>query len=624
MQTTPAMLGRRYSPLIILGAIQLILVVLAPSVPGQSGGNSTLTAGVYGNGSSGVGPGAAANGGASGPTGVNGLGGSGSAGGAGGGSGVGGLGGSGGPGGAGSGGGASPNGTAGISGPVGAYTTTGAYTPSAGGDRSDCTAAGFQAGPTFYMPPCVPVWHGGNNGGVTMPGVTASTVHYMFVNAQANAEVNAILETDDLAASQTQLCTALGAFNVEINKRWQFYGRKLIPMDGPGNNKGSTQQSGCHNPYFQSQCSLTPPDPPCARAEADEIAAMKPAFVIAPGVDDSFYDELAKDHIIVFGGETEPDSYHQNDAPYYYDIFMNGTRDMQLTAEYYCSQLDGKPVEYAGPSVVHPAGSLKPPARKLAIVYPETSGDPVYTESADYFIKLVEGGMCGSSSDGVKGYPYQSDIDTAEEQSTTIVGELKASGVTTVVFFGDPIAPVFLSDTAATQDYYPELVMTGIGLVDYDVLAQLYSQGVWRYAFGLSTLADNVPFADSDAVKAWDDAGYTGTPDNTENLTWSYFSVMATAFEDAGPDVNPLTLRAGLFNNPPEGGDPLHTLQEFGRPNDYTSLRDARIVWWCPTQDSPINGRPGTYVPVYGGKRFQVGQIPTTPIPVFPNGFCAS
>jgi hypothetical protein len=607
------MIGRRYSPLIVLAAVQLVLVLVAPSIPG-GGSASTLVAGSGGVGGSG---GAAAGSISSG--GVGGAGGGGGGGTASGGGAGAGFDGSGGAGGSGTVAGG-VNGTGGAAGQSGSVGATG---PGAsGGDRSDCTPSGRQIGPTFYMPVCVPVWHGGNNGGATMTGVYADHINYLYDNAQANAEVDAILEADGLAASQLQLCQALGAFNVEINKRWQFYGRKLVPLDGPGNNKGSTQQSGCSTPYFQSQCSITPPDPPCFRAEADEIAAMKPAIVIAPALDPSFYNEMAKDHIIVFGGQTEPDSYHQDDAPYYYDIFMNGTRDMQLTAEYYCNQLYGKPVQYAGSDVEHPDGIGSPPQRKLAIVYPETNGDPTYTISADYFIKLVSGGMCGSSSNGVKGFPYASDITTAEQQSTTIVAGLKASGVTTVVFFGDPIAPVFLSTTMAAQDYHPEILMTGIGLVDYDVLAQLYNSSVWQHAFGISTLADNIPFSDSDAVKAWQDAGNSGEPDTTENLNWSYFSAVATAFQLAGPDVTPESIQQGLFTALPLGGDPLHTLQEFGRPDDYTSLRDARIVYYCANVRSPINNAPGSYVAVNGGQRYQVGQIPTTPLAVFPHGAC--
>lgn len=610
VQTTPAQIGRRYSPLIVLGAIQLLLVLVAPSLPGRNGSTSNLAAGGYGAGSA---AGGSADNGAAGAGGTD-------AGGAGGVNGAGG--------GAAGGAGGATGGAGDVAGGAGG-ATGGAVLP-AGADRSHCTADGRQIGPTFYMPPCAAVWHGGDNGGDTMTGVHKDRIDFVFYRAQGNAAVNAILNKENLAATDDQFCAAIGAFTTEINKRWEFYGRKAVSLDGPGSNKGSSLGSNCHYPYFQGQCSLTPPDPPCERAEADVIASMHPAYVIAPVADPALYNQLAKDGIVVSGGETEPDSYHQNSAPYYYDVFMNGTRDITMTAEYYCKQLAGKPVQFAGPDVMHPNPTVStPPKRKLAIVYPQTKGDPTYTLSANLFIKLVTGGMCGSPADGVKGYPYESDITQAEQQSTTTISGLKSSGVTTVVFFGDPIAPVFLSNTADQQQYHPEILMTGIGLVDYDVLAQLYNPNVWRYAFGISTLADNIPFPQSDAVKAYNDAGSPGLPDATENLNWAYFTAMATALQGAGPKITPRSMRDALFNGPSYGGDHIHPLAEFGHPDagapngDYTSLRDARIVWWCPTQPSPINGQNGTYVSVAGGQRYVIGKIPGGNPNVFPSGPCA-
>ncbi|MHB8463872.1 MAG: type 1 periplasmic-binding domain-containing protein [Acidimicrobiales bacterium] len=615
MQTTPAMIGRRYSPLLALGLIQILLVVVAPSVPG-GGGTSNLASGPSAGGLSANGAGNTSGSGTqagsqvtSGSGGTQGGGGS--------------TGGGGGGGTSGGGGGGASTGAGGTSGGGGAGGGGGGSGGGGGtGDRSHCDAAGLQWGPTFYKPPCAS-WQGGDNGGATMTGVSSTTIKYVFYRAQANPAVNAILGQEGLAATDDQACQAYQAFHAEVNKRWEFYGRKLVSLDGPGNNAGSAVGS-CKFPFFQGQCSLTPPDPPCERAEADVIAAMKPAYVMAPVADPAFYNQLSKDHIVVSGGENQPDSYHQDDAPYYYDAFMSGTRAMTMLAEFYCKELVGKPPVFAGADVLHPNGVGTVAKRKLAIIYPQTNGDPTQTLSANLFIKLVTGGMCGSPSDGVKGYPYASDITQAETQSTTTVSGLKAANVTTPVFFGDPIAPVFLTNTADQQNYHPEWLQSGTGLVDYDVLAQLYNKNEWLHAFGPSTLADNIPFDQSDAVKAWHDVGRTGLPDKTENLAWTYFFGMGNALQVAGPALTPLSIRDGLFNTPPLGGDHLHALQEYGRPNDYTGLRDARIVWYCPTATSPINNQAGSYVSINGGQRYQVGQIPSGNPTVFPHGLCGA
>ncbi|HEX5268427.1 MAG TPA: hypothetical protein VFW24_16785 [Acidimicrobiales bacterium] len=615
---TPAALGRRYAPLIVLAAVQIMLVTIAPSGPATSAspyGNGFAAPGASGGTGSGSGAGAGgslAGGSAAGASDSSSFsGGSLGAGGGGTDTGTGGLG-------AGT--------TGGTGGGAGGAGATGG-TP---GQLFNCGPDGKTVGPTFYMPACTRVVPQAQNGGSTMPGVTRTNISFVYDVAQANAQVNAILATEGLAASAEQTCEDAREFTKEVNKRWDLYGRQFVSLNGPGNHSGpgSVKANGggtCTFPFFQSQCSLTPPDPPCERAEADLIASMHPAIVIAPTADPSFYNQLAKDQIVVWGGETEPDSYHTQVAPFYWDSFESGTLTAQMDAEYWCKKLNGKRVQYAGngPGDVMGFGGIgkPPPLRKIAVTYPATNGDPTYKNSVDLFLSLINGKMCQPAGGQAVGIAYQSDINTAEQQSTTIVAELKQGHYTDVMQFGDPIAPVFLTNTADSQGYHPEIMLSGMGLIDYDVLGQLYNQNVWRFAFGPSSLYDNVPFPQSDAAKAWEDAGNPGPPsDQTANLAWAYFNAMATSFQLAGPNANPGTIRNGLWNAPGEGGDQHHPLISF--KGVYTGIQDMREVWWCGTQNSPINNHPGVYVSVNDPTwRHRLGQWPTD-LKVFPNGPC--
>ena len=179
---------------------------------------------------------------------------------------------------------------------------------------------------------------------------------------------------------------------------------------------------------------------------------------------------------------------------------MDGTRAASMVAEYYCKRLYGKPVQWAGPSVTNPdrLASTPPPLRKLAVLYPATDGDPTYKLSVDLLIDSVSGGVCGSPSDGVRGYPYQSDINTATQQALTTAAAIKNDGATTVVCFCDPIAPAFFTAALDAQLYEPEHLIAGIGLIDYDLLGRLYTPGQWQHAFGLSELALSEPFDESE------------------------------------------------------------------------------------------------------------------------------
>ena len=617
---TPMALGRRYAPLMVLAAVQLVLVAVAPSGPatssnpyangsfasggaGATAGGGGAAAGASTNGATAAGGGAVGNTGATGGA----VGSSGAASGGGGATG----------GGTGGGGGGGTNATASAGG--------------APGQLFHCGPDGRTVGPTYYMPPCTRVVAQGQNGGTTMPGVNSSTINYIFYVAQGNAQVNDILMTEGLAASTEQTCEGIREFTKEINKRWNLYGRQFVGLNGPGNHSGpaSVQANGggsCTYPFFQGQCSLTPPDPPCERAEADLISSMHPAIVLAPTADPAFYNELGKNGVVVWGGETEPDSYHTQVAPFYWDVFESGTLTAQMDAEYWCKKLNGKRVEWAGagPGDVKTYGGIAQPApvRKLAILYPATNGDPTYKYSVDLELSLINGKECNPAGGQNIEIAYQSDINTAEQQSNTTIAELKQNKVTDVESFGDPIAPVFFSNTADTQNYHPEVFMSGMGLIDYDVLGQLYNHNVWKYAFGPSSLFDNVPFAQSDGSLAWQDAGNSGPPaDQTINLNWAYFSAMGSVFQMAGPNVNPGTMRDGLWGLAPRGGDQHHTLLYF--KGNYTGIDDMREVWWCSTQNSVINNHPGAYVSVDDPNwRHQLGQWPTT-LKVFPNGPCA-
>ncbi|HZQ83725.1 MAG TPA: hypothetical protein VFA83_02750, partial [Acidimicrobiales bacterium] len=171
MADTPSSLGRRYLPFIAIAAVQVLLVAVAPSkgpqavragdVASGAVNGSTLSNDAAAAGDSGVasGSGSSSVGGSSTGTGGSSSGGSLSA--------TGGTG-----------------GTGGSSGSV---------------DRSHCDKNGRQIGPPKYtMPPCVPVWHGGDNGGATMTGVDATHINYVWYKAKGDAQVNAILATQGL------------------------------------------------------------------------------------------------------------------------------------------------------------------------------------------------------------------------------------------------------------------------------------------------------------------------------------------------------------------------------------------------------------------------------------------
>ena len=68
-----------------------------------------------------------------------------------------------------------------------------------------------------------------------------------------------------------------------------------------------------------------------------------------------------------------------------------------------------------------------------------------------------------------------------------------------------------------------------------------------------------------------------------------------------------------------EPGVPGHQVQA---PNDFTGIDDAREVYWCQGATSSIDGKPGSYVAVDGGHRYNLGQWPGGDPKVFPDAAC--
>ncbi len=93
----------------------------------------------------------------------------------------------------------------------------------------------------------------------------------------------------------------------------------------------------------------------------------------------------------------------------------------------------------------------------------------------------------------------------------------------------------------------------------------------------------------------------------------------------AGPDLTPSTMARGIHAMPTLGapayqyGQWTYNLGPTGKPGGgvHTAADDARFVYWDGTKTSPLNGVTGTFVAVLGGKRYTLGQWPTTLPPLF-------
>jgi hypothetical protein len=562
---------RRYGPALIVAAALLLVVAVAPSRGVQGGGaqqfapfeaaTPAAAGGVTGTG--GAAPGAPG-------TGSVRAGGSGATGG----------GTDGGSGGAATTGGSSGSGGAGTTAPAGAAT----------GDTGHCVDGKQFALPHFVAaPPCQPRWTGSDNGGATYKGVTSKQITVAYYRVKDNPAVEAALGSTGVRATQQQVSDYLAVEQSFINKRYELWGRKVKLV------------------LFQSQsCQGSPPSDDCFRQDARALIAQYHPFAVVfpqnfsgPG----FQDELAKLGVVNFGGLGLPGSFNTSRRPYRYDYTMDGDTQAVLAGEFYCKQLANRPASFAGDA------TLRTAARKAEILVPDS---PETVEPAQRLQSLIN--SCDHGGGAVI-KTYAQDTSQAASQTTTLASQAKQNGITTLIYFTDPVLPIYLTPQLTAQSYYPENVTVGSNYLDYDTFGQLYDQRQWVNAFGLGDLPQSQPPAQQDASAAWHDGGGQGAPFASADGIQAYFSVLAAGLQQAGPQLDPGTFERGVLTLPAYGGDPLHSLVKFGA-GDYTGVSDVRVTYWDANATSPVNGKQGAYAPLDGGRRFGVGQFPRTALSI--------
>jgi hypothetical protein len=307
---------------------------------------------------------------------------------------------------------------------------------------------------------------------------------------------------------------------------------------------------------------------------------------------------------------------------------MDGTRLVNFDAEYWCKKLNNKPAIHAGSDVTTTRnwgptpGAI--PTRKLGVIFPENPGDDTNKVNIDLFAKLVSGGpgsMCNSPG-GVFEFGYNYDTSQSAQQTTTAINEMIQNHITDVILWTDLLSPATVTNVAAANNYFPEWFVVGQGLIDDNQIGQLYNQSEWKNAFGVSSLWVMGPLAASDAAKAWQDVGNSGTPGPDQSLYILPYFFLGDAFMEAGPSPTPAGIHQGLLGMGTNGGwaklhDPRVAEWGLDQSSPWTFAKDVSEVYWSPSRTAEENGRPGSYCPVAGGRRYHLGEFATGDPDVF-------
>lgn len=461
------------------------------------------------------------------------------------------------------------------------------------GSRCDTTTGKLKI-PYYFAGQCYAPFKG-SNGGATYQGVTAHAIKVVLYLPEPNDPVLSYIE-GSIADTDTnaQTITTVKGYAKFLQTYYETYGRRidLIPFVATG----------------------PATDDVSARADATTIAeTIKPFAVIdGPILTAAFGQEIVANKIFCIDClPSQPNGFYAANSPYVIGLDMNADEAQIQLADYIGAQVAGRPAAFAGNPAMHNQ------TRKFGLVYISTG--QASEIQADHFVQSL-------AKFHVKLAARLAYTSPVTMDSVSLIAKLKAAGVTSVIFSGDPVAPGSLTRAATSQNYFPEWIISGSLLTDTTIFARTYDQKQWAHAFGISFLPARTDPKVSGSIYLYhwffgkNPPASTGAAVTTPLITLLFVGVQGT-----GSDLTPSNFLAALFAapKPPEAlTEPMITYGNHGiwPQTDYLGIDDATEIWWNPKasgSDELNHQGKGLYEYVQGGKRYLPGQWPHVAPDVF-------
>ena len=457
-------------------------------------------------------------------------------------------------------------------------------------------------------PPCIAYWKG-DNGGATATGVTKDSI-YIAVPTPENktAQYNAL-------------------FNF-FNKRFQFYGRKLVPefCSSTGGGSGSSDQNSqlADAALAASGCNGQPKPFASTFYRQNNGAYYMPAMA-------------CRYHTIVVGSYSPYDSKFLNRcAPYQYQYPMEVDEEFANIGEWVCNRLAGRKAEYgAGNDGETPGKPITSLTRKFGILLePFTDDDPVLRRDAltPMLARLHACGVDIPTKDAIIN-PVSGDFDPSTAQNAML--QLKSDNVTSVICMCNFFSFGTLARAADSSAFQPEWITSTFGLNDVNssfVLGAAPNDQL-AHTFGVTFQPRMVSPLQNPYNIALQEGDPSQGPDTTslveaELEIYRALLLLASGIQMAGPHLDVQHFRDGLRNAKfPNPITSIHAGAVDVQPGGYSMTADG-AEWWYSTQDngpfSDSSSHPGTVCYLNRGERYVLGGWPRGPAPFFRPGTCYS
>jgi hypothetical protein len=469
--------------------------------------------------------------------------------------------------------------------------------------------AGHIKWPSWGAPPCTQALVGAN-GGNTWQGVTRDKIKVVYFIACVDPATQAILRAAGAADTEDQVKQQVREWIQLYSSTLNLWGRKVdlvfVKSSAPGSDCGSDT---------------------IAHSDAIKIVKeIKPFATLNSGGSNGgvFVDDLVAHHVLCMCTVELPNSFYTRWAPYVWSTLQSADHTQQLLQEYLLKRLNNRKAQWAGTSDGVPL-SLK--NRVFGLLQYETKAY-AYKAGAERFKREMAAKGINIKVVYFNGYP---ELATNQEQARPDIQIMKQAGVTSIICGCDPFAPIFFTQEATRQNYFPEWIDVGSALTDTTFFGRTYDPTQWAHAFGIGQLVARLPEKLGDNYHLYN---WYFHKDPTARAGYGVIRAPIDLFfrgvHAAGPVLTPKTFQSGMFSQPVVGANKKTVISVgFGTKlypvSAWTAFHDITEIWWNRTQDGPdeIGGSHGVGMWEYvnGGLRYLPGQIPSGSPKMFdPNG----
>src|SRR5207245_1976119 len=129
-----------------------------------------------------------------------------------------------------------------------------------------------------------------------------------------------------------------------------------------------------------------------------------------------------------------------------------------------------------------------------------------------------------------------SSLNSGAADMSTAVTKFKSEGVTTLIPYMDFLSMIGFTNNAASEGYFPEILINGGAALDNNAVSATENQAVWSHAFGFTTQGLERRLEDTDCYRAYRSIDPSSEP-SFAFCTFTYDSLyqLMTGMQQAGP-----------------------------------------------------------------------------------------